>query len=143
MTQLSIIVRKYEKYADSNTYHELHQLFDAMNFLIFWKCWKLCSSISEKCWKFIASKMLEIKSRHLTWGGPKTCLGQPLASQPTQAALREKLWNEKQQQILTTTNKCPLLDMLLSNSMEKRVYVLSSYSNVGKFIHFIRKKKSI
>ena len=26
-----------------------------------------CYSISEKCWKFIASKMLKIKSRHLTW----------------------------------------------------------------------------
>ena len=63
MTQLSIIVRKYEKYADSN---KLNQLFDAMNFIIFWKCWKLCSNISEKCWKFIASKMLEIKSQHLT-----------------------------------------------------------------------------
>ena len=37
---------------------------------IFWKCWKLCYSISEKCWKFIASKMLQIKSRHLTWCGP-------------------------------------------------------------------------
>ena len=35
---------------------------------IYWKCYKLNSSISEKCWKFIASKMLEIKSRHLTWG---------------------------------------------------------------------------
>ena len=37
---------------------------------IFCKCYKLNSSISEKCWKFIASKMLEIKSWHLTWGGP-------------------------------------------------------------------------
>ena len=37
---------------------------------IFWKCWQLFYSISKKCWKFIASKMLEIKSCHLTWGGP-------------------------------------------------------------------------
>ena len=37
---------------------------------IFWKCYKLNSSIFKKCWKFIASKMLEIKSWHLTWGGP-------------------------------------------------------------------------
>ena len=38
---------------------------------IFWKCWKLCLySISKKCCKFIASKMLEIKSWRLTWGGP-------------------------------------------------------------------------
>ena len=29
--------------------------------------WDIISSISKKCWKFIASKMLEIKSRHLTW----------------------------------------------------------------------------
>ena len=36
---------------------------------IFSKCWKLCYSFSEKCWKFIASKMLEIESWHLTWGG--------------------------------------------------------------------------
>ena len=36
---------------------------------IFWKCWKLCYSISKKCWKFIASKMIEIKSQHMTWGG--------------------------------------------------------------------------
>ena len=36
----------------------------------FWKCWKLCYSISEKCWKFITSKILEIKSQHLTWVGP-------------------------------------------------------------------------
>ena len=71
MIQLSIIVRKYEKYADSHTFHKLHQLFDAMNFLIFGKCWKLCASISEKCWKFIASKMLEIESQYLTWVGPK------------------------------------------------------------------------
>ena len=33
---------------------------------IFWICLKLCYSISKKCRKFIASKMLEIKSRHLT-----------------------------------------------------------------------------
>ena len=38
---------------------------------IFWKCYKLNSSISQKCWKFIASKMLEIESQHLTWVGPK------------------------------------------------------------------------
>ena len=31
-----------------------------------------CYSISEKCWKFIASRMLEIKSRHLTWVTPKS-----------------------------------------------------------------------
>ena len=37
---------------------------------IFWKCWQLFCSISKKCRKFIASKMLEIKSRHLTWGEP-------------------------------------------------------------------------
>ena len=37
---------------------------------IFQKSYKLDSSISKKCWKFIASKMLEIKSQHLTWGGP-------------------------------------------------------------------------
>ena len=39
---------------------------------IFWKCWKLCYySNSQKWWNFIASKMLEIKSRRLTWVGPK------------------------------------------------------------------------
>ena len=39
---------------------------------IFWKCWKLYYySISQKWWNFIASKKLEIKSRHLTWVGPK------------------------------------------------------------------------
>ena len=31
----------------------------------------ICYSIYEKHLKFIASKMLEIKSRHLTLGGPK------------------------------------------------------------------------
>ena len=35
----------------------------------FRKCYNIISSISKKCWKFIASKMLEIKSRHLTWVG--------------------------------------------------------------------------
>ena len=39
-------------------------------FSIFWKCCKIIASISKKCWKFIASKMLEIKSWHLTWVGP-------------------------------------------------------------------------
>ena len=34
---------------------------------IFWICYKLNSSISEKCQKSIASKMLEIKCRHLIW----------------------------------------------------------------------------
>ena len=48
----------------------ISSIFDAMNFQHFWKCWKLCHSISKKCWKFIASKILEIKSRHLTWVGP-------------------------------------------------------------------------
>ena len=33
---------------------------------IFWKFYKLNSSIFEKCWKFIASKMLEIKSQPMT-----------------------------------------------------------------------------
>ena len=42
---------------------------------------------------------------------PYSYLGRPLASRPTQAALREKSWDEKQQQILPTTNKCPLLDV--------------------------------
>ena len=37
----------------------------------FGKCLILIFSISKKCLKFIASKMLEIKSQHLTWGGPK------------------------------------------------------------------------
>ena len=37
---------------------------------IFQKRLNLSYSISEKCWKFIASKMLEIKSQHLTWVGP-------------------------------------------------------------------------
>ena len=36
----------------------------------FFKCWKLSYSIPKKCWKFIASKILEIKSWHLTWVGP-------------------------------------------------------------------------
>ena len=35
-------------------------------FSIFRKCY----NISKKCWKFITWKMLEIKSRHLTWVGP-------------------------------------------------------------------------
>ena len=38
----------------------------------FLKSWKLSHTISEKCWNFIASKMLEIKSWHLTWGGPNS-----------------------------------------------------------------------
>ena len=43
-----------------------------MNFQQFLEMREFLSySISEKCWKFIASKKLEIKSRHLTWGGPK------------------------------------------------------------------------
>ena len=37
---------------------------------IFWKCLNSIYSISKKCLEFIASKMLEIKSRHFTWGGP-------------------------------------------------------------------------
>ena len=41
--------------------------------------YKLNSSIYEKCWKFIASKMLEIKSRHLTWVGPK-CIKKTFSS---------------------------------------------------------------
>ena len=41
----------------------ISSVFDAM---IFWKCYKLNSNISENCWKFIASKMLELKSPHLT-----------------------------------------------------------------------------
>ena len=49
----------------------ISSIFDAM---IFWKCYKLNSNISENCWKFIASKMLELKSQHLTWGGPYTDL---------------------------------------------------------------------
>ena len=42
------------------------------NFQHFW-----CNEFTAffaKCWKFIASKMLEIESRHLTWGGPYTPL---------------------------------------------------------------------
>ena len=42
---------------------------------IFWKCYKLNSSIPKKCWKFIASKMLEIKYWHLTWVGPICYIG--------------------------------------------------------------------
>ena len=33
------------------------------------KCCIIISSISKKCQKFITSKMLDIKSRHLTWVG--------------------------------------------------------------------------
>ena len=39
---------------------------------IFWKSWNLIYGISEKYQKFIIYKMLEIKSQHLTWGGPNS-----------------------------------------------------------------------
>ena len=53
---------------------------------IFWKCWNLIYSISEKCWKIITWKMLEIKSRYLTWGGP--IIADNLEYGPTQVKCR-------------------------------------------------------
>ena len=51
---------------------------------IFRKCLNLIYSISKKC---IASKMLEIKSWHLTWGGPSS-----LRWKCQSAKIKEGLW---------------------------------------------------
>ena len=45
-------------------------IFDAMNFHLFFEMLEIMLQHFLKSWKFIASKMLEIKSQHLTWGGP-------------------------------------------------------------------------
>ena len=49
-------------------------LFNSAPFLIqlissiFRKCCNIISIFPKKCWKFIASKMIEINTWHLTWG---------------------------------------------------------------------------
>ena len=63
---------------------------------------------------------------------PYSCLGRPLASRPTQAVLQEKFWNEKQQQILPTTYKCPLSDvakMHIHHNSQKDFYCNIDSSN--------------
>ena len=45
----------------------ISSIFDAMNFQHFRKCYNIISSISKKCWKFIASKIIEKKVDIWVW----------------------------------------------------------------------------
>ena len=61
-------------------------------------------------------------------------LGQPLASRPTQAALKEKLWTEKQRQILPSTNKYLLLSVCKWNASKFAIFQFYRHTNINWYL---------